>query len=67
VPSEALAAATGEWAKTLDALDRLTEADALRNEALDTARRSVGDDDPLVARLLHDRDASLHLSSAAIR
>jgi tetratricopeptide (TPR) repeat protein len=60
VPTEALAASTGEWAETLDGLDRVTEADTLRNEALDTARASVGENDPLVARLLHDRATALH-------
>jgi len=59
VPTEALAASISEWATTLAALDRLSEADALWNEALDSARGSVGADDPLVARLIHDRAVSL--------
>jgi serine/threonine protein kinase/Flp pilus assembly protein TadD len=59
VPTSALAASKGEWAATLDGLDQFTQAERVREEALDLARRSVGDDHPLIARLLHDRAASL--------
>lgn len=59
VPTQALATSKEEWAVTLDGLERYAEGDDARADALRLMRGTVGDDHPSVARLLHDRAASL--------